>query len=285
MRKPLPSISRFPNRSREIFSNGRAATNCSRDCGAMPKRFPTSAPSTSTSAGCAPSSAASPTPCGRSAARATASTSTPRLLCAPASDGSIRRANDRSASRSRSASWARTSPEAGDSTRHRPQPPNASAAGLTPGRYHLMRHNPGAPPSLMVIEDEQGRFMEPGSRLLDEVRSRDLWSDGAVEARRQARLEAERRAVAAKERENEERRADLQERWDAVSRAQVSMNLDAAWTQNNSPAARRARAEARKSEGACADKRPSGDAAPRAPKRGPAGCRVRRPPPAARARP
>ena len=105
-------------------------------------------------------------------------------------------------------------------------------AGMVPGRYMCMRHNPGAPPSLMVIETEDGKFMEPGSKLLDDLRSRDMWSPQAVRAReekKRARLAYEERQ---KEREREERRAEILERWAAVSRTFVSMDQSTPWSQN-----------------------------------------------------
>ena len=129
-------------------------------------------------------------------------------------------------------------------------PPNVTAPGLVPGRYHVMRHNPGAPPSLMPLEGPDGEFIEPGSRLLDELRSRDMWSPEAVNDRRLEREARERRQAAEKARQDELRRDELRERWAAASRAFVSMNMDAPWTQNASANARRYAGEQRRKRAA-----------------------------------
>lgn len=122
-------------------------------------------------------------------------------------------------------------------------PPNADAPGLVPGRYHVLRHNPGAPPSLMVVETPEGGFLEPTSRLVDEMRERDMWSAEAERDRKQARARREYEAQKAKEREAEERQAEIAERWAAVSRTFVSLDQSTPWSQNH--AGRRGRGRRR----------------------------------------
>lgn len=113
-------------------------------------------------------------------------------------------------------------------------PPNAdpNVPGIIPGRYMVMRHNPGAPPSLMVVEDEEGRFMEPTSRLLDDMRERDMWSPQAVREREQRRARREYEREQARRREQEERHLELEERWAAATRAFVSLDRSSRWSQN-----------------------------------------------------
>jgi hypothetical protein len=113
-------------------------------------------------------------------------------------------------------------------------PPGAdeSVPGIIPGRYMVMRHNPGAPPSLMVVEDEEGRFMEPTSRLLDDMRERDMWSPQAVREREQRRARREYEREQARRREQEERHQELEERWAAATRAFVSLDRSSRWSQN-----------------------------------------------------
>ena len=113
-------------------------------------------------------------------------------------------------------------------------PPNAdrSVPGIVPGRYMVLRHNPGAPPSLMVVEGPNGEFIEPGSRLIDEMRSKDMWSPEAERDRKQRKARREYEQQKAKERETEARRAEIAERWAAVSRTFVSMDRSTPWTQN-----------------------------------------------------
>lgn len=123
-------------------------------------------------------------------------------------------------------------------------PPNAEAAGLTPGRYHVMRHNPDAPPSLMVIEGPDGEFVEPTSRLLDELRAKDMWSPEAMRDRDERKRQRAVAREAEKQRETEDRQQEILERWLAVSRTFVSLDQSSPWTQNR--AGRRAAARKRR---------------------------------------
>ena len=113
-------------------------------------------------------------------------------------------------------------------------PPNAdrTVPGIVPGRYMVLRHNPGAPPSLMVVEGPNGEFIEPGSRLIDEMRSKDMWSPEAERDRKQRRARREYEQERARERETEARRQEIQERWAAATRAFVSMDRSTPWSQN-----------------------------------------------------
>lgn len=125
--------------------------------------------------------------------------------------------------------------------------PNAAAAGLVPGRYHVMRHNPGAPPSLMVVEGPNGEFIEPGSRLLDEVRAKDMWSPEAVRDRERARARREYEREMERQRETELRQQELLERWRAATQTSISMHRTVTpWTQNRSGNSRRYAGERRK---------------------------------------
>jgi hypothetical protein len=114
-------------------------------------------------------------------------------------------------------------------------PPNAdpTVPGIVPGRYMVMRHNPGAPPSLMVVEGPNGEFVEPGTRLVDEMREMDMWSPEAERDRKQRKARREYEAQKAKEREAEDRRNEIAERWAAVSRTFVSMDRSSPWSQNH----------------------------------------------------
>jgi hypothetical protein len=102
---------------------------------------------------------------------------------------------------------------------------------LKPGYWHIIRHNPGAPPSIMVIEGPDGEFVEPTSQIFEMLKRSDL-QNPAVEYRRKQReremdLARERREA----REREERNDEVRERYLAGTRAQVSMT-DVPWHQN-----------------------------------------------------
>lgn len=108
----------------------------------------------------------------------------------------------------------------------------SAASTLRPGFYHVIRWNEGAPPSTIVIEGENGEFVEPTSRVFDMVARNDLWDPRNRRLKEQRERLAEQAAERQKIRDNQARREELVERVAAASRTQVSMNRDVAWTQN-----------------------------------------------------
>lgn len=113
---------------------------------------------------------------------------------------------------------------------------------VRPGFWHLLRLNEGAPFWVQPLMSPTGGFVEPTSAMLELLRQADLQNSRAVRARRaQDEREAASRARA-KDRDTEDRVGEMVERWDAVSRTQVSMNPDVPWTQNAAGAKRRPKA-------------------------------------------
>lgn len=106
------------------------------------------------------------------------------------------------------------------------------ATYMRPGFYHILRHNPGAPPTFMCVEGPNGEFMEPNSGIFDLLRRRDMWSAEASHDRKRMMQAAEAAEARRKEREREARMEELEERWKAATRAQVSMSRDVRWSQN-----------------------------------------------------
>lgn len=101
---------------------------------------------------------------------------------------------------------------------------------LRPGFWHIIRHNPGAPPSVMTIEGEDGEYIEPSYRIFTLLQKNDMWNSNSLKeenARRKKLQEAEERQ---KERDRESRQEELLERYLAVTRTQVSMIPG--WSQN-----------------------------------------------------
>lgn len=82
---------------------------------------------------------------------------------------------------------------------------NASAPGLKPGYYHVLRHNPGAPPSLIPVETDEGEFREPDSNLFDQLRHWDGWDNRVTRDREVRAQKLERARDRQKAREHEER--------------------------------------------------------------------------------
>lgn len=103
---------------------------------------------------------------------------------------------------------------------------------LVPGHYHLIRRNQGAPVSVTPVSGPGGEFVEPPGRLLEQIKSTDLWDVNVTRMRERIRDAEESR----RERQKEANRTDRQERivdhFKAVTQASVSMNRDAPWHQN-----------------------------------------------------
>lgn len=118
-------------------------------------------------------------------------------------------------------------------------PADCGLTGMKPHYYHVVRWNEGTVPTFIVIEGENGEFVEPTSRVFDKLREGDLWDP--VNLRRLQRRHKDADAAAAKMRaaENAARQEEIRERVAAVTRTQVSMNMDAPWSQNHAGSKRR----------------------------------------------
>lgn len=95
------------------------------------------------------------------------------------------------------------------------------ATELVPGRWHIVRHNQGAPDTYMAITGPRGEYREPDDQVLAELRRRDLWTDDGI---RRAKEEDERRAAAwrkAAEDADEQRREEFADRVASTTRTQV----------------------------------------------------------------
>lgn len=102
---------------------------------------------------------------------------------------------------------------------------------LKPGHWHIIRHNPGAPPSIMTIEGPDGEYIEPDSAVFRQLLEWCDLQNPAVGHRRRERAEelrqAEQRRLA---REREDADDEAMERYRAATRTQVSMLPG--WSQN-----------------------------------------------------
>lgn len=118
-------------------------------------------------------------------------------------------------------------------------PADCGLTGMKPHYYHVVRWNEGTAPTFFVIEGEHGEFVEPTSRVFENLREGDLWDPAVMRRVRQRHSDAEAAAAKMRARENASRQEEIAERVAAVTRTQVSMNTDTPWTQNASPASRR----------------------------------------------
>lgn len=101
-------------------------------------------------------------------------------------------------------------------------PESVQAPGLVPGRYHVLRHNPGAPPSPLPLTDEKGGFKEPGSWVFDMLEKADLWNDRAARDRKAAQEELK---VQRRKRHAQERREIAEELDDRIKALNPSVSM------------------------------------------------------------
>lgn len=110
---------------------------------------------------------------------------------------------------------------------------------LKPGYWHIVRHNPGAPPTVMTIEGENGEYVEPNAEVFRRLKEdNDMWNVESAHRRRKREEKLELAKERRKDRERKERQEEIMERWNAATRTQVSMLPG--WSQNS--AGRRGRA-------------------------------------------
>jgi hypothetical protein len=110
-------------------------------------------------------------------------------------------------------------------------PEGTSIVGVVPGRYHVLRFEPGAPVTIIPVTGPNGEFVEPNSAVFDKLRQSDLWNDQAQRARRRAQEELTRAKERQAAREREERREELQDRARAAWGVSVSMSKAGPWRQ------------------------------------------------------
>lgn len=105
-------------------------------------------------------------------------------------------------------------------------------SGAVGDRYHLIRDNRDAPPSVIPITGPAGEYMEPNSGLFEWLRRGDMWNARAKRDRDEAQDRARQAAERAREREREDHLAEFQDLYNAKFRTSVSLNRDNAWAQN-----------------------------------------------------
>lgn len=102
---------------------------------------------------------------------------------------------------------------------------------LRPGYWHIIRHNPTAPPTVMTLEGEHGEYVEPNSEMFRKLsEDNDMWNPASMARRRKREEALEQAKERRKNREREARQEELLERYAAATRTQVSMLPG--WSQN-----------------------------------------------------
>lgn len=107
--------------------------------------------------------------------------------------------------------------------------PLSDDPGLKPGYWHVRRQNPIGLDTYMVIEDENGDYMEPHGRIVDNLRRADL-SNPEVFKRLTSAQDREQAATDARKLEQrEEAREELAQRVKAYSSPSVLFSDDISW--------------------------------------------------------
>lgn len=112
-----------------------------------------------------------------------------------------------------------------------PLPVDAVGSGLRPGRWHIMRSNPGTVPSFMCIHDN-GEYVDPDSRVFEKLRSQDWWNAEVNRDRKRVEKELEEARERRHAEELKQMDEEVIERYLAGTRTQVSMNTATPWSQN-----------------------------------------------------
>lgn len=103
-----------------------------------------------------------------------------------------------------------------------------AGSALRPGYWHIIRHNPGAPVSVMKVEGPDGEYIEPRDNITAIWRMLTEWMDlqnPAVEFRRRQR---EHEATLASERMEARERAEREE--EAIDRAKAAWQTSVSMT-------------------------------------------------------
>lgn len=111
----------------------------------------------------------------------------------------------------------------------------AIVAGVLPGFYHLVRLRDPASSMMMMLTPLQGPggvFVEPSDAMLQGLRAADLQNPRAVADRvKRDRDAAELRRIE-EARDDMDRRDQIREGINAITRTQVLMSPDVPWSQN-----------------------------------------------------
>ncbi len=105
--------------------------------------------------------------------------------------------------------------------------------GFVRGAYHILRHPVNGSSALVeALTDDAGNPREPGSWVFDKLRAADMWNDEAMADRRRLIQRAKDAESSRRAREDEDRREELHDRFNAACRTQISTHKPASgWTQ------------------------------------------------------
>lgn len=67
--------------------------------------------------------------------------------------------------------------------------------GITPGRWHVRRSPEDGPDSYWAVNGPDGEYVEPSSKLIEDMKAADLWRQGALQELydRKARAETKKK--------------------------------------------------------------------------------------------
>jgi hypothetical protein len=96
--------------------------------------------------------------------------------------------------------------------------------GWIPGRWHVRRVNVGTSDTYMPITKPDGSYMEPHSGVVEEVKKRDMWRNGALDNVAKIYDEVDKEKEAAQEIQHLARQEELAGRVKAEINPGVSMS-------------------------------------------------------------
>lgn len=89
---------------------------------------------------------------------------------------------------------------------------------VIPGRWHVVRLNPGTVNSFFPIATPDGGYLEPSDQLIEEMKRADLWRPGALEELGKAREREATRRQAKSDRFREQLKDEVRNSWRAAKR-------------------------------------------------------------------
>jgi hypothetical protein len=105
----------------------------------------------------------------------------------------------------------------------------ADFPGLIPGRWHVVRRNPGAPDDYKPIVGPDDEYMDPHSGVFEQLARDDMWRGDAKERRYKLRCQEQAARQRQRDREAEDRRLEFAERLKALTNPGVSFAEAGKW--------------------------------------------------------
>jgi len=97
-------------------------------------------------------------------------------------------------------------------------PTQEKAIGIVPGRWHIIRRNPGGVNSWFPICGPNKAYRDPELSIVEEMKKADMWRPGALQEFRDAQMKELRDKEAQATLEDEQKRDESEMVWRAAKR-------------------------------------------------------------------